>query len=171
MPAPADYIDVAERIQQFKAKFPHSALQTTEVKDVQVGGKDFIEVWAVARTGDAEHEDGVAHAREPFPGKTNFTRDSESMNAETSAWGRAIAATGFATKNDGKTPGIATSNEVNNRKAEAKMPSAAQLDKIMVRAGKAPEAAVLIQLGAHGLDDIRKADVTQAKAILEALGV
>jgi hypothetical protein len=32
---------------------------------------------------------------EPYPGTTNFTRLSEVENAETSAWGRALAAVGF----------------------------------------------------------------------------
>jgi len=50
-------------------------------------------------------------ASEPVPGKTNFTRDSELMNAETSAWGRALIAVGAA---DAKR-GIASANEVRNR--------------------------------------------------------
>jgi hypothetical protein len=36
-------------------------------------------------------------AWEPVPGKTPYTRGSELMVAETSAWGRALAAIGIAT--------------------------------------------------------------------------
>src|SRR3990167_9784769 len=52
---------------------------------------------------------GVGHAFEPIPGKTPYTKDSETMNAETSAWGRAIVALGFETKK------IASANEVRAR--------------------------------------------------------
>src|SRR3990167_1754651 len=54
---------------------------------------------------------GVGHAFEPIPGKTPYTKDSETMNAETSAWGRAIVALGFETKK------IASANEVRARQS------------------------------------------------------
>ncbi|HEY7821467.1 MAG TPA: hypothetical protein VIG24_01465, partial [Acidimicrobiia bacterium] len=40
---------------------------------------------------------GVGLAWEPVPGRTPYTRGSELMVAETSAWGRALAAIGIAT--------------------------------------------------------------------------
>jgi hypothetical protein len=43
----------------------------------------------------------------PIPGKTPYTKDSEVENAETSAWGRAIAALGFEVHNS-----IASAEEV-----------------------------------------------------------
>ena len=53
------------------------------------------------------------HAFEPIPGKTSYTKDSEVMNAETSAWGRAIVALGFETKK------IASADEVRARSGAA----------------------------------------------------
>src|SRR5205823_6134471 len=43
---------------------------------------------------------GKGIAWEPFPGPTPFTKDSELMNAETSAWGRAIVAVGIVAKGE-----------------------------------------------------------------------
>src|SRR5665811_1941916 len=50
---------------------------------------------------------------EPFPGQTSFTKNSELMNAETAAWGRAILACGLPAKR-----GLASRQEVQNRVAE-----------------------------------------------------
>jgi hypothetical protein len=103
-----DYVDVAERIRQFKELYPDGSLQTIEVEwlDGLVIAKA-----AAYRTPDDERP-GIGMASEPVPGKTPYTRDSELMNAETSAWGRAIVAVGIPTKR------IASSNEVQNRDAD-----------------------------------------------------
>lgn len=117
MAAPANYIDVAERIEQFYAKYEDGRL-TSDVNPyvVTVGDSAYIVYIAKAyRTPDDPHP-GVGAAWEPVPGKTNFTRDSELMNAETSAWGRAIVAVGFASKGNP----IASANEVRNRTGESK---------------------------------------------------
>lgn len=53
-----------------------------------------------------------------FPGRTPYTLGSELMNAETSAWGRAIIAVGAA---DSK-KGISSAEEVRNRQAERDTP-------------------------------------------------
>jgi hypothetical protein len=66
------------------------------------------------RTVDDPHP-GVGNAWEPIPGKTTFTRDSEVQNAETAAWGRAIAACGIKTKK------IASADEVRARQPEPKV--------------------------------------------------
>jgi hypothetical protein len=105
-----DYVDVAERISLFKAEYPQGVLQSelSEVRDengVLVG-------WlckAYAYRDLTDQRPAIGHAVEPVPGKTPYTRDSEAMNAETSAWGRAIIALGFQTKK------IASANEVRNR--------------------------------------------------------
>lgn len=57
---------------------------------------------------------GIGVAWEPFPGRTPYTKDSELMNAETGAWGRAIMA---ALAADAK-KGIASAQEVRNRSAD-----------------------------------------------------
>jgi hypothetical protein len=107
-----DYIDVAERIRQFKDKYPDGTLQALHSPQlVQSGdGQTFILYAAAAYRDPGDERPGIGYAWEPVPGKTPFTRDSELMNAETSAWGRAILALG-----DFETKKIASLNEVRNR--------------------------------------------------------
>lgn len=99
-----DYVDVSERIRQFAKKFPEGSLQS-ELEFVNGGW--LCKAYAYRSADDARP--GIGHAFEPVPGKTPYTRDSEAMNAETSAWGRAIVALGFETKK------IASANEVRAR--------------------------------------------------------
>jgi hypothetical protein len=106
-----DYNDVPSRIREFRAKYPDGCLQS-EVWQVPFEG--FIAVKAYAYRTPDDQRPGVGYAWEPVPGKTNFTRDSELQNAETSAWGRAIVAVGAA---DTK-KGIASAEDVRNRSSE-----------------------------------------------------
>lgn len=87
----ADYVDVATRIQRLYERYPEASLQTEviELTDSRV----VIKAYAY-RTPD-DPRPGIGHAWEAVPGKTQFQRGSELMVAETSAWGRAIAALGF----------------------------------------------------------------------------
>jgi hypothetical protein len=125
--APKDYIDVATRITEFRAHHPHGTLQPWNPAEpfrlVQVEGtkKDgqrteqtFIVVVAAAYRTPDDPRPGIGMAWEVFPGRTPYTLGSELMNAETSAWGRAIIAVGAA---DAKR-GIASAEEVRNRAAE-----------------------------------------------------
>ena len=130
---PKDYIDVAARITEFRAKHPEGTLSPWNPAEpfrlVQVEGwkKDgerteqtFIVVVAAARRTPDDPAPGVGMAWEVFPGRTPYTLGSELMNAETSAWGRAIIAVGAA---DSK-KGIASAEEVRNRQAEREEPAA-----------------------------------------------
>ena len=99
-----DYVDVAERVRRFAEKYPEGSLQS-EVEFVNGG----VLCKAFAFRSATDEKPGVGHAFEPIPGKTPYTRDSEVMNAETSAWGRAIVALGFETKK------IASADEVRAR--------------------------------------------------------
>lgn len=106
-----DYVDVAERIAEFAKKYPEGSLQS-ELEPVYKDGT--LVAWlckAYAYRTPQDERPGVGHAVEPVPGKTPYTRDSEAMNAETSAWGRAIIALGFKTKK------IASAQEVQGRAA------------------------------------------------------
>jgi hypothetical protein len=103
-----DYVDVAERIRQFKEQYPDGSLQTSTPWIIEVGDKTYVAVAAAAYRTPDDLRPGIGSAWEPVPGPTPFTRDSELMNAETSAWGRAIVALGFETKK------IASANEVRN---------------------------------------------------------
>jgi len=91
-----DYIDVAERIQHFLEKYPEGSLQAyCEWKVATVGDQAFIVYTAAAYRSPEDHRPGIGTAWEPFPGRTPYTKDSELMNAETAAWGRAIVALGL----------------------------------------------------------------------------
>ncbi len=113
MPAPADYIDVSERIVEFRNVYPTGSLQQVDLQFIDFAGKSWVVYTAAAyRTPDDERP-GHGTAWEPVPGPTNFTKDSELQNAETSAWGRALVAVLAA---DTKR-GVASANEVRNRQA------------------------------------------------------
>jgi hypothetical protein len=118
MPKPKDYVDVAERIRQFYERFPDGRLTSRTPWVMELGERTFVCVHAKAFRTPDDPIPGDGLAWEPVPGPTPFTRDSELMNAETSAWGRAIVALGFETKN------IASADEVRNRQRTAESVSA-----------------------------------------------
>jgi hypothetical protein len=126
-----DYNTVAERIVEFRAKYPEGSLQPLDITKpyemVQMGNTlVFIVVAAAYRTPD-DPRPGIGMAYEPIPGSTPFTRGSELQNAETAAWGRALIAVGAA---DAK-KGIATREDVQNAQAREQYtapPSQARVD-------------------------------------------
>lgn len=111
------YNTVPERIAEFFAKYPDGVLQAQDpanpFKVEVVGNKTFIVYTAAAYRTPDDPKPGIGTAWEPFPGPTQFTRDSELQNAETSAWGRAIIAVGAASAQKG----IATAEDIRNRNA------------------------------------------------------
>lgn len=122
-----DYVDVAQRIADFRALYPQGCLQPLdpaspwEVATVEGVAKDgsaftatmIVYVAAAYRTPD-DTRPGIGCAWEVFPGRTSFTLGSELMNAETSAWGRAIVAV-LASDSE---RGVASRQEVEARRAE-----------------------------------------------------
>ena len=119
-----DYVTVAERIEQFREKYPDGSLQCewqlllvpTAVKGEdgswQTLDRPIIVAKAFAYRSPDDPRPGVGHAQEPIPGKTPYTKDSEIQNAETSAWGRALIAVLAA---DTKR-GVASRDEVQARR-------------------------------------------------------
>jgi hypothetical protein len=105
-----NYVEVNERIVEFYKRYPNGSLQS---EYVPVSSPDLVVVKAYAYRTPDDPRPGMGLASEPFPGKTPYTKDSELMNAETSAWGRALAALGFEVKR-----AIASREEVRNRTAE-----------------------------------------------------
>lgn len=101
-----DYVQVNERIIRFIEKFPDGSLQSeiVELSDSRVV------VRGIAYRNPDDPKPGIGHSWLEIPGKTPFTRGSEIENAETSAWGRALAALGFEVKR-----GIASLEEVRNK--------------------------------------------------------
>ena len=113
-----DYIDVAQRIADFRDKHPEGSLQPANLDKpyevLTIGEQTFIVYAAAAYRTPDDPRPGIGLAYEQFPGRSNFTRGSELQNAETSAWGRAIVA---ALAGDTK-KSIASAEEVRNRQAE-----------------------------------------------------
>jgi hypothetical protein len=138
-PAKAGYIEVSERIAEFRAKHPEGSLQA-EIVELPEGlpqawRDKFIVMKASAFRSPDDHRPGVGYAWEPVPGQTPYTKDSELMNAETSAWGRAIVA---ALAADTKR-GIATAEEVRNRtEAQATAPEPKERPKEQKSSEKPP---------------------------------
>lgn len=117
MPAPPDYKSVVERIADFKAKHPEGCLRLADpsvpYRVEVIDGHAFVVVVAAAYRSPDDPMPGIGIAWEPFPGPTNFTRDSELQNAETSAWGRAIVAVLAS-----ESKSVASRDEVDNRGSE-----------------------------------------------------
>lgn len=110
----SNYVDVAERMAMFREKYPEGSVQTTIVQLPDAFAASFIAVEARAYRAGDDPRPGVDTAWEPVPGKTPYTRDSELMNASTSAIGRAIVA---ALAADTKR-GMASADEIRNRRAD-----------------------------------------------------
>jgi hypothetical protein len=114
------YVDVAERIRQLREKHPNAVLRPWNPAEpfrvMEIGGREFIVYTAACYRTPDDPMPAVAVAAEPAIGKTNYTRDSEVMNAETSAWGRCIVACLAA-----DTQRIASAQEVAARQADQTM--------------------------------------------------
>jgi len=112
------YVDVATRLVEFREKHPEGCLQPQEpyepIRLITVGERVYLQYIACAYRTPDDPRPGIGIAWEPYPGKTPYTRDSEAMVAETSAWGRAIVA---ALAADTKR-GIASREEVQNRSGD-----------------------------------------------------
>src|SRR5215469_15964920 len=94
-----DYVDVAQRIADFRQRHPDGRLrplnpeqpfEVRKVDGVTKDGKEFTAtfiVYTAAAYRDADDPlPGIGVAWEVFPGRTPYTSGSELMNAETSAW-------------------------------------------------------------------------------------
>jgi hypothetical protein len=112
-PSLDDYVDVAERIVAFKDQYPEGSLQTLTWYVQEYGERTFVIYKAAAFRTPTDNRPGHGCAWEPFPGKTPYTENSELMNAETAAWGRAIVALGITSKRS-----IASRQEVKARAGE-----------------------------------------------------
>jgi len=106
-----DYIPVNERIAAFIAQYPAGSLRPLwpdePYRVLGEGDTKWLVYGACAYRTPDDPAPGVGLAWEPVPGRTPYTRGSELMVAETSAWGRALAAIGIATNKS-----IASAEEV-----------------------------------------------------------
>jgi len=117
----ADYIPVNERIAAFIAKYPEGSLRPLwpdePYRVLGEGETKWLIYGACAFRAPDDPAPGVGLAWEPVPGRTPYTRGSELMVAETSAWGRALAAIGIATNKS-----IASAEEVRSAQARSGAP-------------------------------------------------
>lgn len=104
-----DYVPVNERIEAFYQKHPEGSLQSEIVEHTETR----VTVKAYAYRDRDDQRPGTGLSSETIPGSTSFTKGSEVENAETSAWGRAIAALGFEVKR-----GIASREEMRRQQPE-----------------------------------------------------
>jgi hypothetical protein len=184
----SDYIEVPERIRDFIAKFPDGSLQceAVEYRDLPTPAGDLkmhVIYHALAFRYPDDPRPGHGMASEPLPGLTPYTKGSELMNAETSAWGRALAALGFVSKRDGSA-GVATANEVRARQDKpgrtssgvtASKPQQTKIKGLVTSKGaKAPQLRVLLdRVGASNVQVkdgwVAALSVRQASELIDAL--
>lgn len=151
-----DYIDVAERLREFKKQFPNGSLQMVDIQFVNVGGKDFVMYTAAAFREPTDARPGMGTAWEPIPGLTPYTKNSEVMVAETSAWGRAIVAA-LA----GETKRIASADEVRNRPIQPKT-KAEELTALLNATFKTKEERVTFVMDTlQRIDPVKFADLNE----------
>ena len=110
-----DYIEVKDRIAEFYRRFEHGSLQFEFNGTMEMAGQTIIWGRAYAYRSQDDLKPGIGTAWELVPGKSSFSRGSELMVLETSAWGRAIAALGIAVSKS-----VASKNEV--MRAQSKDP-------------------------------------------------
>lgn len=105
-----NYVDVATRLSRALERWPDLRIHEHLPEVVTIDGHHFVQVTVTVHRDPDDPAPAVATAWEPWPGKSNFTRDSEMMNCATSALGRALGYMGVASN-----ASIATVEEVANR--------------------------------------------------------
>lgn len=109
------YTEVKVRIQEFYADYPTGRIVTRRVTphfDLEAN----LTGWRVDALAYRTPEDTLPGTGTSFmavPGKTPYTNGSELENAETSAWGRAVASVGVAIDK-----GIATAQEIRAKRGD-----------------------------------------------------
>jgi len=149
-PSESGYVDVAARIVEFRTKHPDGSLQPANLDKpyelLTVGSDTYIVVVAAAYRTPDDPRPGIGMAYEPYPGRTPYTRGSELQNAETSAWGRAIVAALAADTRQG----VASADEVRNRRAEREAEQPAMRQRLIAKArqhiAEAPDLETLAKL-------------------------
>lgn len=112
---PKDYAEVADRVKEFRAKFPTGSLTQVNLQFIEFAGKSWVVYTAAAYRTPDDLQPGIGTAWVPVPGLTPYTKNSEVQNAETAAWGRAmVAALAVDTKK------IASADEVRNVAGETR---------------------------------------------------
>ena len=90
-----NYVDVPTRLRMALEKHPDLRIQESQPVFREVSDKLYIEIRCTVWRDKDDTLPVIAFCWEPFPGTTPYTRDSEQMNASTSALGRALGMMGF----------------------------------------------------------------------------
>ena len=136
---PNEYNTVAERIEAFIAKYPDGCLQS-EV--IELSDNRVVMRGLAYRSAD-DPRPGIGTSAMPIPATNSMLRNSEIETAETSAWGRAIAALGFEVKK-----GVASRDEVDNKKADE--PERQSGNETLELLGRIQKSGVAMAGGAAG---------------------
>jgi len=105
----SNYVDVPTRFAMALERWPELRIIENRPEIITIADKTFISVTMQAWRTPDDPVPAQATCFEPFPGKTSFTRDSEQMNASTSALGRVLGLMmSFG-------PKMASAEEVRNR--------------------------------------------------------
>jgi hypothetical protein len=105
----SNYVDVPTRFAMALERWPELRLVENRPEVITLGDKTFIAVTVQAWRTPDDPIPAQATAWEPMPGLTPFTKNSEMMNASTSALGRVL---GFMMSFG---PKMASAEEVRNR--------------------------------------------------------
>jgi hypothetical protein len=143
-------------------RWPELRIIENRPEVITIADKTFISVTMQAWRTPDDPVPAQATCFEPFPGKTSFTRDSEQMNASTSALGRVLGLMmSFG-------PKMASAEEVRNRQDTSapavlvKQPQNVRTQALGANASNAPSEAQLKYL--RGLNYEGPAPETRAEA-------
>jgi hypothetical protein len=139
----SNYVDVPTRFAAALERWPELRIIENRPEVITIADKVFISVTMQAWRTPDDPVPAQATCFEPFPGKTSFTRDSEQMNASTSALGRVLGLMmSFG-------PKMASAEEVRNRQETnapatlVKQPQNAPRQALGANASNAPSEAQL----------------------------
>jgi hypothetical protein len=139
----SNYVDVPTRFAAALERWPELRIIENRPEIITIADKTFISVTMQAWRTPDDPVPAQATCFEPFPGKTSFTRDSEQMNASTSALGRVLGLMmSFG-------PKMASAEEVRNRQETSapatlvKQPQNAPRQALGANASNAPSEAQL----------------------------
>jgi hypothetical protein len=139
----SNYVDVPTRFAAALERWPELRIIENRPEIITIGDKTFISVTMQAWRTPDDPVPAQATCFEPFPGKTSFTRDSEQMNASTSALGRVLGLMmSFG-------PKMASAEEVRNRQETSapatlvRQPEKPRTQALGANASNAPSEAQL----------------------------
>ena len=157
----SNYVDVPTRFAAALERWPELRIIENRPEVITIADKVFISVTMQAWRTPDDPVPAQATCFEPFPGKTSFTRDSEQMNASTSALGRVLGLMmSFG-------PKMASAEEVRNRQDTSapavlvKQPQNVRTQALGANASTAPSEAQLKYL--RGLNYEGPAPETRAE--------